>query len=1495
MDKVILLICILLFPLVTFQLSAQEISPAFDEPAFFEELEDIFDASKDAKKAKEFLSHFEIFWHDSNTSSELKSLVIRTANKLSQKGARPFPDYYLYLTTIESFVAHNQYNQSFTNWHRAIDDLLVQPRYPLRDLCQLLETTLGVLSENLISNKKGISWYSSGPGYRFEYQDTLKLIYDTTKLVCHSRGDSIVIYDANGTFLPETGVWQGREGKINWEQSGFDPDRVYAVMGPYTINLNNSYFEAPEALFYNLHYFSDPLKGTVEHKVMSIRTPENSTYPRFESSGDLISIDNIHPGIHYRGGFCQRGAKILGSGTDQNPATITVFRNDSLFISARSQTFALRSQEILSNNTEIKMYLDSGFIYHPGLIFKYMTETNELNLIRDGEGLSQSPFFDTHHNVSIDSEIIKWNLATDSMELRMLRGAAQNHAFFESLSYYRESFYNFLQGMDAIHPLQGLKNCSEALHSQSFTTVDYAHYLNLPESHLRPEILKLSFFGFVGYNTNNDSIEIRERLNDYLLFRKGQKDYDVIRFKSLTPGSVANAVLNLKNNNLSLNGVEAISICDHQNVVFFPKDQKVTLTYNRDFKFDGEIKAGMVDLFGNGFYFSYNNFRIDMARIDSMRMRVMTGEMDYSGQPVLKTIKNTIADLSGSLQIDTANNKSGKKEYPQYPILVSNRNSFIYYNRAEVQEGAYKSDAFYFEATPFEMDSISHLNESNIAFEGTLVSNILPDLTDQLIVREDYSLGFEKQSPPEGYPLYDNKARFTNIIDLSNHGLQGKGTLEYLTSKSQSQSFTFLPNETRGQAHQFDIEPQTTGTEYPDVQGKYIQVSYRPQAEELQARSQEEPFSLYNRESKLEGALYLTPTLLKAKGQLNMPNANLLSSKMELFNHALMADSSDFNLVGQDMAKGMSFKTTNLISQIDFQERQGRFSSHGQGSKVEFTENQYLSFINEFSWNMDKNDIYMGARGSRGNRFVSTNPRQDSLEFYAPLARYDAETKVIEASEVKNIQVADANILLSNGIVKIQSHAQMVPLDSAVIELRDSTHTFHNAMVTITGKNQYDAFGEYEFINENQQKETIDFHKIGVNKAGVTSAKGTISEKQQFIFNDHFTYKGDVAFTAGDSLLTFSGTTQMLYSNERKGPQAFIRFEGQVDPFQVRIPIIKETQNEAYENLYHDIFLTQDSSHIYSAFLEGRKDYNDVPIISANGYLTYNTALHTFDLADSGKLANPTSPGPLLRYHEKDCYVSGEGPLDLGITLDPIMLKTVGTIKHFRDEDRIAISALFGADFFLDPKSTQMMADAIRESGAPEANPDTTVLSNRLRECTSPDMASRILKSLNSNAETIDELPPENQHTLCFTDLEIGWDTPSKSYMTEGSAQLGWIKNNLITRQVDVKMKITRSRAGNTFELYLEADPSTWFFFSYENGKMQTRSSLDAYNTHVQGLETDQRKEKSKFYEKSYVFILSPESRMTRFMQKFENPETPLPQEEELPEGQDANETQEAN
>ncbi len=1457
------------------------------ENLFLQNMEEIFAISTEKKAAKDFLNELKNFWNSPGTSTEIKNLIITGSDLINEKKGRAFPDYYSYLKTIMAFNQANHPQESFTIWHNGIERLFNEPRFPLRTAIRLFDHTTNLLKENIVYSTPALRWVAQKANYRFTYTDSLRVQFEPTNLICYSKNDSIIILETSGFLNLQSGIWYGKKGLITWEQSGFSPDQVFAGFGNYEINMSSIEIRVENVEFQNRAYFNHPIKGRLYHKVMNVNNPENSTYPKFESYEQRYKIDNIHNGFNYEGGFSQHGAKFLGSGTYQSPAVISIFRNDTLFITAKSLSFSLRKEQIISGNTEIRIHLDTGFIYHPGLMFKYMDNIKEIHLIRDGEGLSKSPYFNTYHNISMDAELIKWKLNDTNIELRMISGAAENHAFFESISYFREDFFNQLQGMDAIHPLQGLLNCSKRLKSKSFTALDYARYLNLPESQVRQQIIALSFHGFVGYNVNSDTIEIRERLTDYLKFRNGEKDYDVIRFKSLTPGSVPNAIFDLKNYDIALNGVAAISISDNQNVVFFPKEEKILLKKDRNFSFDGTITAGMINLFGNGFRFNYNDFRIDLKVIDSMSMKIETEEYDYYGRPALQRIGNTISQLSGYLEIDKWDNKSGKELYAEFPRLTSTTNSYVYYDYPQTQNGAYKKDKFFFTLDPFQIDSISRLTTKNITFKGKLESNIFPVIEEKLIVRKDYSLGFRRKSPTGGYPIYGEKATFTNILDLSNQGLKGNGAIKYITSLSESEDFTFLPGYTSGLAHRFNVQAQQKGVEFPDVQGKFDRISFMPYQDRLIASTQEESLICYNREVQFEGSVTVRPTGLEGSGKLNMPKASLTAKRMDLGHHIVIADSSDFKLISDPGSQDVNFKTNNLLSHIDFKTRQGRFTSRNPNNKVDFTENRYISYINEFSWDMDNNNIYLGAKGSKGNRFVSTHRRQDSLDFVVPMALYDVENRIIRATEVKNILVADANLLLNDGKVTIRRDAALDPLDSVSIVLNDSIHRFYHARVNIESKNLYKGFGKYDFLNGDGVAKTINFNNIGVGRDKKTTADGEISDKEYFTFNKHFAFKGDVNLTSGKKLLLFKGASQMLHKCSFNGPQEFIRFEASIDPYDVKIPVGTDSRNFENENIFRGLYLNRDSNIIYSSFLEKRRFHSDLPLLSTSGFLFYKESMQSFLISPTEKIANPDTTGTVLMFDEDNCRVLAEGTINIGLDLEQVKLNASGEIENNRQNGKTEISALFGVNFMLDPVSVELMVNTIRDANNnKKGNPENKGTIKRIAEWIQKDNAIKVTRELNS-LEKIRSLPPTHQYTLTFDSLKWEWDKPTRSYRANGEATLLWIKDFPVNRTVNVKAIIGFSRGGNTFDLYIEPETKIYFFFSYRNGMMQTRSSNNDYNLNIQGLKPDERKLKTGMGEKGYSFIMAPESRLNRLLRAFDtNGELEEITEEEKPQNE---------
>lgn len=1434
---------------------------------FVPAMEELFKTTADKKYAKSYIEELSSFWSSVDITEEDRQLIIKNCNLLAKKKARPIPDYQTYLLTIRAFINSSISQSSFTSWNSSVVDLIKKHRYPLRKVNSYLKITTNLLSENIIYSTPSNRWKTNNKNWTFDYVNKqLIATFPALKLTCYSKNDSIQIFDSKGTFNYSTNVWKGDKGKVTWERSGFEAKQVSATFGKYSLPLKQSYFQIDSVQFYNTIYFDHPLVGKLRHKVMNIKTPESSTYPQFTSVEQRFKLDNIHPDINYEGGFSQNGSKFLGSGTHDNPAEITIYRNDTVFLTAKSLYFALRKDQILSNDTEVKFRMESDYIYHPGLIFKLMVKENELHLIRNGEGLALSPYFNTYHNVSMDIELLTWELNSLTMDLKMISGAAENHGEFESLSYFRESFYNRLQGMDAIHPLQGLKNCAKRLKSNVFTAQEYAQAMGLPESQIRQQVIQLSFYGFIGYNVNTDVIEIRQRLNDYLMFRLGKKDYDVIRFISNTPGKIANAQIDLLNYDININGVKSISISDNQNVIFFPRKEHILLKRNRNFVFDGAINAGMLNLYGEGFMFDYENFLIDMKNIDSVRMKVQTGELDYFGQPKMTYVKNAIENLSGSLRIDEPDNKSGKDHYSQYPVLSSSKESFVYYDKQEIQNGQYNREKFYFKLDTFSMDSISKLSAKNFDFSGSFVSNIFPTFDENLTIRKDYSLGFKRHTPDDGYDIYDHRAKFIADIDLSNKGLRGIGTLKYLTSTTKSENLLFLPENTTGQAYDFTVEKREEGVEYPDAQGKYNFVNYEPYKDRLISKSQEESFTMFNNEAQLEGEIMVSPTGATGKGTFFMDKANIVSPIMTFGGHTLLADSSDFNLVSSSIEEGVSFNTTNLISNIDFEKRQGTFSSKSDGSPVNFTDNRYVSYISEFSWDMDKNDIYMGASGSEGNRFVSTHKKQDSLDFRAPLARYDVENKIIYAEEVKNIKIADANILLSNGMVTIRENADMAPLDSAsVILANDSnyTHTIYNSHLKIQGKFDYSGYGEYDYINGNGKKFTLQFNEIKLDDNAKTTAEGTIVGQDLFTFDKNFTFKGKTKLSSVQKHLNFDGGVQMLHQCSG-GPQTYTYFNATINPDSILIPIGEEPVDFERKRIYRDFYLTKDSSHIYSTFLSNRKDYSDIPIITGGEYLYFNENKNAFEIADLYKIENPDTTGVVFSYSNSNCALLAEGNMNLGIDLDQVVLKSSGSIIDDPKKDKISLTSMMGIDFFFNETAITQMVSAIMASTAIESNQSDKGFEKRMAEWIGLSEAKKVTKAKKA-AGQVENLNQMVNNMLLFGNVDFKFNGKTHAYVADGKADLSFIKNNVINKKVDIKAEIIKKRSGNSIDIFLSFDKNTWFYFSYKSKMMYTLSSNEAFNSTVLNLKTDERKAKSG----GFTFISAPISRLNRFIKKF--------------------------
>jgi hypothetical protein len=1461
-----------------------------DNNSFLGEMKDLLE-TKDKKEGKELMEKFTLVWNGSYYGNDEKKKIIETANELLKKRALAFPHFQEYLLSLIAFSNANHAKSSYQNWEKGLVYMCQKKNVTLNAIDTYLDNSEGLVRKGNVFKSTTTRWNVSTKDFKFIFDgEDVKVIFGQTDLSCYAKRDSSSIYSTQGIYFPFTKTWKGQGGKVTWERAGFKSTDVFANLQNYKIDITKSSLEADSVIFVNTRYFKEPLLGHLSEKVMADVDTTNANYPQFKSYSKRYKIDNIYPGMNYDGGFTMKGAKFIGEGTDNDLALIKIYRKDTLFFVGASRTYVFRDEGIIGQNTAVTFYLDTDSIFHPGLLFKYNQKQNEISLVRNDEGMSRSPYFDTYHNLELDFPYLTWKLGDPKIDFKPITKTTNKTATFESVDFFSRDRFLELQGMDIVNPLQNLKNFSKKVNSKNFTDKEFADFIKASIPQTKQYLLNLAFKGFIAYFIETGQVIVMDKTFNYLKCSVGQRDYDAISFVSNVVENDNNATLSLLDFNLKMKGVEEIFLSDSQNVAIFPNNQEITIKRNRDFVFDGRVRAGLFLFIGSNFSFSYNKFKLNLTDIRTIKMRVVTNETDQLGMPVQKDLISVIENSTGELLIDDQMNKSGVKDFPQYPIFNSKKDSYVFYDAPSIQSGVYKRDNFYFQIFPYSIDSIGILTKKNLLFKGHFISaGIFPPFNETISVQPDYSLGFKRNTPEEGFQAYGGKGTYKKEIFLSNMGLRGDGELKFLTAKALSNNFLFFPDSMNTTAKTFEIEKQTKGVEFASVKGENIYVHWVPNADRMFITNTNKPFEMYDKQATFTGTLQIEPKGLSGWGMLEFSTAQLTSKMFDFKEHIVDADTANFNLKTVDMNE-FSFKTNNVNSHIDFQERKGEFQSNGDASFVEFPQNQYKCYMDQFTWFMDKEEIEMSASNKalsnvpanktnlspteledvqlKGSQFISTHPNQDSLTFVAPSAKYNLRKYIISANEVKFIRVADATIYPGDGKVVIEKNAVMQTLkDSRIIANNTNRyHTIYNATSNIYGRKNYSSSGSYDYVDETKNKQVIKFDVVSVDSTYQTYANGKIGITDGFTLSPNFGFTGSVKLNANDQFLLFEGSTKISHECINLD-RYWVNFKSKINPNEIYIPIgdsLKEINNN---KVHAGFYITNDSTHIYPAFLTKHKNYSDIPVFSSRGFLTFDKADSKYKISNKEKLVEFNLPGDYLSLHRSACNMYGEGKLNLGVDLGQIQLISVGNINEDLIKSYISMELLLGVDFFIEGKCMEIMTKDINGfSGLEPVDLSRSVFEKGLAEILGRDKANELISEYSLGK--FKKMPKELEHTLMLTDLKLNWNTSTRSYIADTLIGIGSIGKEYVNKIVPGYMEIIKKRSGDIFTLYLELTDNVWYYFSYARGVMQVVSSNEEFNTVIKTLKPDQRKLNTDKGQKPYSYYPAAPTVKNKFLKR---------------------------
>lgn len=1435
-----------------------------DSQLFFKELETFFEANTKKDELMSFHKEFKIFWESGALSAADKEQIVDNSNAMLKKYARAHPNFLNYYKTVKLFFDKKVDKESYKNWDKAYMYLLGSKSLATTDAFSV--STQKLLQNATLYSSNSVTWrvlQFKDFSITFENKQAM-LRFAPSDIICEALKNEMSILKAEGYYSMFDNTWHGTGGMVTWERSGFVREDVNAVLGNYKIDMKKTAYTADSVWFVNSNYYDKKIQGSLSDKVIATKNPEQINYPKFVSYQTVFTLKDVYPGVDYRGGFTMNGSRFIGSGTPESPATLVFRRGDTVLVRTRALDYVFRNEGVISQNSAVGIYVQQDSIYHPGLQFRYDIATRQVVLQRTetAENLSRTPFFNTYHQIDMDVPQLTWKIDSPEMLFGGLQGTNNNNATFESANYFRESRFMEIGMYDRTHPLVALKNVAELKKSNTFSVGDLVRYLRMPEVDVRHLCLDLSFRGLIKYDKNRSIIEVEERAFEYLNARVGKIDYDVIQFQSVHDvKGLHNAKLNLTTNELDMVGVSRIQVSDSQNVVFFPRGSQVVMSKNRNFRFDGVIAAGLFTYYGRGFDFNYEEFKINLQNVDSLKIKVESFKPNKQGTYPLVDIKNAVEYITGDIQIDAPDNKSSRQDKPEYPIFNSKQDSYVYYDYLSIYGGVYNREKFYFKVNPYIIDSLNSFKTSSLGFEGTLFSaDIFEPIQERLTVQRDYSLGFTRATGTAGAPIYKGMGTFTDTVNLSFKGLRGHGTINYLQSQAVSKrGFVFFPDSTNGIAEHYTIKAQKGVN--TDANGEDVAVHWEPYNDKWTSTERSKKFKLYGDSTSLSGGLVYGSKGLRGFGEFTFNEAQITSNTFNFKDRQALADTADFNLTSSIAALDeLAFKTTNVSTVVDFDTKKANFTANDSLTVVQFPRNKYISYLKHFSWDLVTKEIELGSAEALTNpsivpsvHFYSVHPRQDTLNFKSGYAKYDMKNYIIQAQKVPYIDVANARIMPhTDSVVQVFEDAQMATLSNAEM-FADRTNRFHkiyNGTFEVKGRMLFSGTGTIDYVDELKKRTPIALSKIALSEENRTIANGHISDSANFSLSPVFKYHGDVLVNSwrkdlifdGHVLADFQCQPRPLADYEPYSP-AWYAFKSEINPDEIYIPIT-QSPTDIYKNpLGTSLYLGYRPSNIYTAFMTPKYFEKDSPLIDAHGYLFYDKTSKRYKIGPRSKIINDSINGNVVTIHRDNCNVYGEGAINLGLDLGQVKYGNYGSVTHNAKSGRTTLETIGYADFYFDPKIMQTIGDTLAKRNDLLAVDMST---KKFRRATIEALgASKANEFLNETMlyGTIRKLPKEFDHTITFSSLDLVWDSTASAYRSPKGVQIGVmsIGGVVVNKMVTGHVEYAKLYRGDMLTIYLELDPTSWFFFHYENQEMLFVSSNVMLNTAVDMIKEPKR------------------------------------------------------
>ncbi|MCQ2274860.1 MAG: hypothetical protein MJZ86_08730 [Bacteroidales bacterium] len=1445
------------------------------------------DKVKIAENAK-FVEQFTAVYNSLNDSRQQQ--VTDMFNAARKTKMEPVPDYVDLSNTMMAYSSAKVSSTIFDEWLGAMSAIMTLTSKK-KEITGFIDLSDNLLKDRIMYKSKSSIWKTqAGAVYSFEvlkndirikFKGDVELTYISGN---SAHADENTIHATTGEYYYLTETWEGKGGRLTWERCGVGAGACYADLDVYSAECKLPKFSADSVTFLNTNYFKTPIKGMVEDALTTKMEDEKYNFPKFRSYQKDFQLKDVLPGVDFEGNFMMRGPRFV-TNDETNPASMIFYRNGKRFMVVSSTKFAVLPHMLTSERASVKMYIGDDSICNAGVLVRYTTEDQRVNLINSTKRNYYSPYTDSYHQLDIYCENINWLMQKDIIEFNMVAQAStQTFVTFESNRFYSLQKSIEVQGIEEVSPVVRMYKYMKANDmKQDFSLVAFQNAIRMDEGQTKLMIHGLSKQGLVSYDEGRKRIHVHDKLIGFykaIVKQKGH-DYDALTLQSETKQN--NAELNLSTLDLNVHGIEKFVVSDSQLVVVKPYGGDIVVKKNRDIDFSGFINVGRFEMNVTNATFYYDDFKFDLPKIDSVRFYVA----NFQDTSKLQLVRTPLYNLVGDIQVDKPDNHCGLTKNKDYPIFNSVQPSYVYYDRNFIFNGVYNRDRFYYSLYPFVIKQLTDFKTDSLEFVGQLTSaGIFPDIEEPLKVQRDYSLGFEHRVPSGGYPTYGGKGTYYKQIDLSYRGLRGQGTLEYLTSTAKTDKYLFMPDSMMAQTDTFYVKEEQ---DFPDVRNGKTLIRWYPYQDSMtvsQLRNGSQ-FQMYHGVTQLAGRVTLQPKGATGYGTATLHEGTLKSKRFELKTLEMNAANTDFSLRSTKY-NNEAFAAKNMRSHVDYEEHAGTFISNDTLTRTLLPAMGYAAWVDQYEWNWDRKTLQLDnsksmetngtdaltlrERAKRlhkmpGARFESTDPKLKDIRFCAINSTYQYDNEELSNHNVYALPIADALIAPSGDSLHLSKGGEMSLIKGGQLLFpRDSCfHLFYNCDLMVKNGQQYSGKGTIDYVSQDEKRQPIYMTEIAPDAQGVSVAKGTIGDTANFTLNEAFGFAGKVKVDAQHRDYYFDGGVRLLHKCAPVAQLGLLAYANYLDPADIRVEVPEKPVDWKGQPISASLRMSQMGLKPESGFLMRNQSGSD--LMSSYGLLNYDAASNTYILTSQEKLDDNEYVDRFLKMNTESCVIEGEGPITFGMDEgSPVKVNAYGTVYFDPENEKdFLMNTVFGITLPIDNGVITQMAKQIEADLRPSASDRDNDLLERALLFNMGDPDGELAYQTYRSQGAFDKLNGFLDNTILLENLR--WEySPLQGYHASGTVALCNVGKQQLHVNIKVRAQLFKKGIETYLVLYLQVANDHWYYFKYEykSHHLSISSSVGEWNDKILGIKKDKRSIEGFNYS-----LVSSRSEIQNFLSNF--------------------------